>query len=162
MTPEQRAFTKKRDGVFHAFMTSGLLPKNTTWGGIASDRKIAMCKQAQAELGWSVVRFNNRMQDHIANCRRKLNKRRRRGAHTDSDRTASDNESETKGSRNDDFPSFRTHAKISIVGQHGNALAHGFIIDDQPKITAEAATAFKITTNCLGQFKHIGLESIVK
>lgn len=129
-------------------------------------------KEAKDVLGWSVLTFNNRMVDYTGHVRRKRAKRLKAGKNldtdddedhkdkdTDEDDKHDKHDSETEG---DNADSYRPQAKISILDGDGEVVAHGYVIDDEPKVTSDIAEMFHIATTNVGWYKHIALESICR
>jgi hypothetical protein len=118
------------------------------------------CVESNRVLGWSYMRFDQRMQEENNNTRRK--KRKWYKVYSDEDEdddTPQGAELSTDGATSSSSPQhFMAGAPITIVDADGIAMAHGNMVDDEPEVSHQPSCA-KYDS---GTFKLIKLNSVVR
>lgn len=104
--------------------------------------------EAHEELGWSVFKFDSRVEEFIANKRRKAKKTAEKTdyrallAPPEEGKTGPASPSGKKQDDDDDeveIPHYGSGAAISFVSGDNRVMAHGTIIDDEPALDELAA-----------------------
>ena len=129
-------------------------------------------------MDWSVVGFDNRVRTYISNTRRKAKVALARSqtpivqlsgtAHEYVSTPSKRGSTPSKRKNQDDnvigsnVDEYITNAKVTIINDQDEPLAHCVIIDDQPEVTRDAAEAFDIGVADVGWYKLIKIQAIVK
>ena len=153
---QQATFREKRNVLWKKWAKAGMLNYKLVWSAHDPDNKIAMCREAMTNIGWSVSVYDTRMEDHVATVRRrnklKRQRKRMRGDASSGESGAEDSGASTRTPKKlpckadraeaqepptpDDskIASYPPKARISLVDADQVPMAHGTIVDDEPEI----------------------------
>ena len=198
---EQATFRAARNRLWKKWSDLGMLSYKLVWSKHTDANKVSMCREAMAELGWSANLFDTCMEDHVASRRRKIKLKRQRSREADSDEdsgrevisiadSSEDSPSKTPKKRKvkrepesppaaadedadgDNIRHYGNRARVSLLDAEGRAMAHGVILDNEPKIPDDAdgmefdhpwTSSHEELPNCrVGSFKQVKLVAIVR
>jgi len=152
----QREFRENRNQLIAKWLDKGMLQYTLVWSQHTDNNKIAMCTEAMDIIEWSVFVFDTRMEDHVATMRRKIKQRKNRrqrnasSDYSDSSTTSNHTPSKKKRSRQANTPQkeldipevvvtpFASRARVSLIDDRRQVMAHGVIMDDEPRIPQNA------------------------